>query len=45
MQTDEDIASINMLDADDVADAILYAVTRPAHVCISDIQMFSPKAP
>ncbi len=45
MQSDQDIASINMLDADDVADAIMYAVTRPAHVCIKDIQMFSPKAP
>ena len=45
MQSDQDIASINMLDADDVADAIVYAVTRPAHVCIKDIQMFSPKAP
>jgi NADP-dependent 3-hydroxy acid dehydrogenase YdfG len=45
MQSDQDIASINMLDAADVADAIMYAVTRPAHVCINDIQMFSPKAP
>jgi NADP-dependent 3-hydroxy acid dehydrogenase YdfG len=45
MQSDQDIASINMLDADDVADAIMYTLTRPAHVCINDIQMFSPKAP
>ena len=45
MQSDEDIASMNMLDAQDVADAIVYALTRPSRVCISDIQMFSPKAP
>ncbi len=45
MQSAQDIASMNMLDARDVADAILYAVTRPTHVCINNIQMFSPKAP
>lgn len=45
MQSEQDIASMNMLDARDVADAIVYAVTRPAHVCIKNIQMFSPKAP
>lgn len=45
MQSEQDIASMNMLDARDVADAIVYAVTRPRHVCINNIQMFSPKAP
>lgn len=45
MQSEQDIASINMLDARDVADAIVYAVTRPTHVCIQNVQMFSPKAP
>jgi NADP-dependent 3-hydroxy acid dehydrogenase YdfG len=44
MQTDDDIASIPMLLADDVADAILFALTRPGHVCIADIQMFAPTA-
>ena len=43
MQSDEDIASMKMLQAEDVADAIFYALTRPAHVCIKDIQMFTPK--
>ena len=42
MQSEAEIASMPMLLADDVADAILYAVTRPSHVCIADIQMFSP---
>lgn len=37
MQPDEDIASRSMLAPEDVADAILYAVSRPAHVCISDL--------
>jgi len=45
MQSEQDIASINMLAADDVADAIMFVLTRPSHVCITDIQMFSPKAP
>lgn len=43
MQSDEDIASMKMLQPDDVADAILYALTRPMHVCVNDIQMFAPK--
>ena len=43
MQTPEDIASMKMLDASDVADAITYALTRPDHVCIKDIQLFAPK--
>lgn len=43
MQTAEDIASIKMLDAADVADAIVYALTRPEHVCIKDIQLFAPQ--
>jgi NADP-dependent 3-hydroxy acid dehydrogenase YdfG len=41
MQSDDDIASMTMLLADDVADAILYALTRPRHVCVADIQMFA----
>jgi 3-hydroxy acid dehydrogenase / malonic semialdehyde reductase len=26
-----------VLDSDDVADAITYAVTRPAHVCLNEV--------
>ena len=43
MQTPDDIASMKMLDATDVADAIVYALTRPDHVCVNDIQLFAPK--
>jgi NADP-dependent 3-hydroxy acid dehydrogenase YdfG len=43
MQTPDDIASMKMLDALDVADAIVYALTRPDHVCVNDIQLFAPK--
>lgn len=43
MQSDADIASMAMLFADDVADAIVFALTRPSHVCIADIQMFAPR--
>ena len=43
MQTPDDIASVKMLDATDVADAIVYALTRPDHVCVNDIQLFAPK--
>ena len=40
MQSKEDIASMRMLEAGDVADAIVYAVTRPPHVCIGDVQIY-----
>jgi NADP-dependent 3-hydroxy acid dehydrogenase YdfG len=36
--------SMRLLDADDVADAITYAVTRPAHVCLSSLTVV-PAAP
>ena len=39
IQPEEDLARMKMLNPEDVADAILYAVTRPPHVCISDIQL------
>lgn len=45
MQTDDDIASMRMLEADDVAEAIVFALTRPSRVCINTIQMFAPKDP
>ena len=40
MQSEEDIESMRMLEAQDVADTIVYAVTRPPHVCIGDIQIY-----
>lgn len=39
MQPEEEIESTPMLDPVDVADAILYAVSRPDHVCINDVQI------
>ena len=39
IQPQEDLDNTQMLDPEDVADAIVYAVTRPAHVCINDIQI------
>ena len=39
MQPEEDLKNMRMLDPQDVADAIVYAVTRPPHVCVSDIQI------
>ena len=30
-------ADIQVLEAEDVADAIAYAVTRPAHVCLNEV--------
>lgn len=45
MQPEEDRAKMRMLDPQDVADAVLYAVTRPAHVCVRDVQIVPmPKA-
>lgn len=38
-QPEEDIEEYPMLDPDDVADAILYAVSRPAHVCVNDLMI------
>ena len=41
MQSDEDLKSGRFLSPEDVADAIIYAVSRPQHVCISDIQLLT----
>ena len=41
MQPEEDLATKQMLTPEDVADAIVYAVTRPAHVCVNDIALVS----
>lgn len=39
IQAEEEIESTQMLDPEDVADAILYAVSRPDHVCINDLMI------
>ena len=39
LQPEEDIESMQMLEPEDVADAILYAVSRPDHVCINDLMI------
>ncbi len=36
-QVRERFAGIDVLEAEDIADAIAYAVTRPAHVCVNEI--------
>ena len=36
-QPEEEIESMQMLQPEDVADAILYAVSRPDRVCINDL--------
>ena len=39
MQPEEDVRSMRMLDPDDVAEAVIFAVTRPRHVSISEIRI------
>lgn len=39
MQPEEDIRSMRMLDPDDVAEAVLFAVSRPRHVAVSEIRI------
>lgn len=39
MQSDEEIAAMRMLRAEDVAGAIIFALTRPPGVCVNNIQM------
>lgn len=36
-QPEEDIESMQMLDPEDVADAILYAVSQPKYVCVNEL--------
>lgn len=39
MQPEEAVRSVRMLDPDDVAEAVIFAVTRPRHVSISEIRI------
>lgn len=39
IQPEDDIESSQMLDPEDVADTIVYAVSRPDHVCINDLMI------
>lgn len=39
MQSDEVREGARILDPEDVADTIIYAVTRPEQVCVNDIQL------
>ncbi len=39
MQPEEDIAAMRMLDAEDVAHAVVFSVTRPRHVFVSEIRI------
>lgn len=39
IQPEEDVASRQMLEPEDVADAILYAVSRPEHVCVNELMV------
>lgn len=39
MQPEEDVRSMRMLDPEDVAEAVLFAVTRPRHVSVSEIRI------
>lgn len=39
MQPDEDRTSMRMLEPDDIADAVVYAVSRPAHVAVNMMQI------
>lgn len=38
-QPEEDIESMQMLDPEDVAQAIRFAVSRPDHVCVNDLMI------
>jgi NADP-dependent 3-hydroxy acid dehydrogenase YdfG len=39
MQPEEDVRSVRMLDPEDVAETVLFAVSRPRHVAISEIRI------
>lgn len=39
MQPEEDIQSMQMLEPEDVAEAILFAVSRPDHVCVNELMI------
>lgn len=39
MQPEEHVRSMRMLDPDDVAEAVIFAITRPRHVSISEIRI------
>lgn len=39
MQPEDDVRSMRMLDPEDVAQAVIFAITRPRHVSISEIRI------
>lgn len=39
MQPEEEVRSMRMLDPEDVAEAVIFAITRPRHVSVSEIRI------
>lgn len=45
MQSEEDRGSGKFLEPEDIADAIIFALTRPKHVCVSNIALVRSSMP